>query len=65
VGQTPGTLSIGKRCVRISSTRRVVLSCQKRKRRSATRGKLELVISHDDLYYDIANRIVKFDYGRI
>ena len=29
------------------------------------RGKLGLVISHDDRYYDIADRIVKLDYGRI
>jgi putative pyoverdin transport system ATP-binding/permease protein len=29
------------------------------------RGKLALVISHDDRYYEIADRIVKLDYGRI
>ena len=29
------------------------------------RGKLALVISHDDRYYGIADRIVKLDYGRI
>ena len=28
-------------------------------------GKLALIISHDDRYYDIADRIVKLDYGRI
>ena len=29
------------------------------------RGKTVLVISHDDHYYDVADRIVKLDYGRI
>ncbi len=29
------------------------------------RGKLALVISHDDRYYGIADRIVKLDYGRV
>ncbi len=29
------------------------------------RGKLTLVISHDDRYYDIADRILKLDYGQI
>ena len=29
------------------------------------RGKLALVISHDDHYYHVADRIVKLDYGRI
>lgn len=29
------------------------------------RGKLALVISHDDRYYGIADRVVKLDYGRV
>lgn len=29
------------------------------------RGKLIFVISHDDTYYDVADRIVKLDYGQI
>lgn len=29
------------------------------------RGKLALVISHDDRYYGVADRIVKLDYGRV
>ncbi len=29
------------------------------------RGKTVIVISHDDRYYDVADRIVKLDYGRI
>lgn len=29
------------------------------------RGKTVVVISHDDQYYDVADRIVKLDYGRI
>ncbi|MCB1034055.1 MAG: cyclic peptide export ABC transporter [Acidobacteria bacterium] len=28
-------------------------------------GKLVLVISHDDRYYGVADRVVKFDYGQI
>lgn len=28
-------------------------------------GKLVIVISHDDHYYDVANRIIKVDYGKI
>jgi putative ATP-binding cassette transporter len=30
-----------------------------------SRGKTVIVISHDDRYYDIADRIVKLDYGKI
>jgi putative ATP-binding cassette transporter len=30
-----------------------------------SRGKLILVISHDDQYYHIADRIIKLDYGKI
>src|SRR6185369_14214430 len=30
-----------------------------------SRGKLILVISHDDQYYHIADRIIKFDYGQV
>jgi len=29
-----------------------------------SRGKTVLVISHDDRYYHIADRIIKLDYGR-
>ncbi|HEV2846392.1 MAG TPA: cyclic peptide export ABC transporter [Thermoanaerobaculia bacterium] len=29
------------------------------------RGKTVIVISHDDHYYDVADRVVKLDYGRI
>jgi putative pyoverdin transport system ATP-binding/permease protein len=29
------------------------------------RGKLVLVISHDDHYFDVADRIIKLDFGRI
>jgi len=29
------------------------------------RGKLVVVISHDDAYYDVADRIVRLDFGRI
>jgi putative pyoverdin transport system ATP-binding/permease protein len=29
------------------------------------RGKTVIVISHDDRYYGIADRIVKLDYGKI
>jgi putative ATP-binding cassette transporter len=29
------------------------------------RGKTVLVISHDDRYYDIADRIIKLDYGKL
>lgn len=29
------------------------------------RGKTVIVISHDDRYYDVADRVVKLDYGRI
>ena len=29
------------------------------------RGKLVIVISHDDRYYHVADRIIKLDYGRI
>lgn len=30
-----------------------------------SRGKTVVVISHDDHYYDVADRIVKLDYGRV
>jgi putative ATP-binding cassette transporter len=29
------------------------------------RGKTVLVISHDDKYFDIADRLIKLDYGKI
>jgi putative ATP-binding cassette transporter len=29
------------------------------------RGKTVIVISHDDRYYHVADRIIKLDYGRI
>src|SRR2546422_6880641 len=29
------------------------------------RGKTVLVISHDDKYFDVADRIVKLDYGKV
>jgi putative pyoverdin transport system ATP-binding/permease protein len=29
------------------------------------RGKTVLVISHDDHYYDVADRVIKLDYGRL
>jgi putative ATP-binding cassette transporter len=29
------------------------------------RGKTVLVITHDDRYYDVADRIIKLDYGRV
>ncbi|HEX8335417.1 MAG TPA: hypothetical protein VF621_01725, partial [Pyrinomonadaceae bacterium] len=29
-----------------------------------SRGKTVLVISHDDRYYHIADRVIKLDYGR-
>jgi putative pyoverdin transport system ATP-binding/permease protein len=31
----------------------------------AARGKMVVVISHDDRYYDIAHRLLKLDYGRL
>ena len=30
-----------------------------------SRGKLVIVISHDDRYYDVADRIIKLDYGKV
>ena len=30
-----------------------------------SRGKTVIVISHDDRYYDVADRIIKLDYGKI
>ncbi|MEZ5452080.1 MAG: cyclic peptide export ABC transporter [Thiothrix sp.] len=29
------------------------------------RGKLVIVISHDDHYYDVADRVIKLDYGKV
>jgi ABC-type siderophore export system fused ATPase/permease subunit len=29
------------------------------------RGKTVLVISHDDKYFDVADRIIKLDYGKL
>ena len=29
------------------------------------RGKLVIVITHDDTYYDVADRVVKLDYGQV
>jgi putative pyoverdin transport system ATP-binding/permease protein len=29
------------------------------------RGKLVLVISHDDRYFHLADRVLKLDYGKI
>lgn len=30
-----------------------------------TRGKMVIVISHDDRYFDVADRIIKLDYGKL
>ena len=30
-----------------------------------SRGKLVIVISHDDRYYHVADRIIKLDYGKV
>ena len=29
------------------------------------RGKTVVVISHDDSYYDVADRIIKLEYGKV
>jgi putative pyoverdin transport system ATP-binding/permease protein len=29
------------------------------------RGKTVLVISHDDRYFDVADRVIKLDYGKL
>jgi putative pyoverdin transport system ATP-binding/permease protein len=33
--------------------------------RLKARGKLVIVITHDDKYYDVADRLIKLDYGKI